>query len=507
MKINTYAFREGMSCAKKIWYDAYDPDDFHKNEDTLMDYNRKSTKALARELFDKVYDIDWGTFEYRISDTQEMIEDKNPDLESEHFANAAFRYEDLDCVVDILTVYDDGLDINEIKAKKSCIKNKKLNKEILYELAFKYYVVTRAGYKVKKINLIYLNPDYKKDGETDPAQLFIIADVTDEVVKWCDEEGGIDNNIAGMRSILENSEEPGNMINSSCKNCKKRNKCMADLPQANIWNLRGYKGFDIHVLYNDGIVTLDQFLKNTDRLKRNSSLDKNVKIAKAHINEKMVFDKEKISAFLDDLSYPMAFLDFEYYHVAVPEFEGHAPYERIPFQYSLDVVNEKGALPVHYEFLADENTDPKREIAERLSEEIPENSCLVIYNKSTEPGILRALGDAFPDLSERLYAIADNFRDLKEIFEKVYCYKPEMEFSYSRKKVYPALCPGKDYSELSGVKEGEEAMDEFFRLRTMDPEEREKAREGLLEYCALDTSAMIDIIKALRELAAEEQDG
>jgi hypothetical protein len=42
-------------------------------------------------------------------------------------------------------------------------------------------------------------------------------------------------------------------------------------------------------------------------------------------------------------------------------------------------------------------------------------------------------------------------------------------------------------------------MDAFPRLATMEPEERAAYRHALLEYCQLDTLAMVEVLRGLRK--------
>ena len=50
-------------------------------------------------------------------------------------------------------------------------------------------------------------------------------------------------------------------------------------------------------------------------------------------------------------------------------------------------------LPLqHQEFLAAPNTDPRKELLEKLISEIPDNACVLAYHKSFEIGRLKDLG-------------------------------------------------------------------------------------------------------------------
>lgn len=72
-----------------------------------------------------------------------------------------------------------------------------------------------------------------------------------------------------------------------------------------------------------------------------------------------------------------------------------------------------------------------------------------------------------------------------------------MNRSYSIKYVLPALVPEfvKAYKELDGVP----AMNAFANMSRMEEGEKSKMRTALIEYCKLDTLAMVKILKKLKE--------
>jgi hypothetical protein len=73
--------------------------------------------------------------------------------------------------------------------------------------------------------------------------------------------------------------------------------------------------------------------------------------------------------------------------------------------------------------------------------------------------------------------------------------------SFSIKRVLPSLFPDDlalDYHNLEGgVQNGSDAMNIFPKIQFMEPNEQEAARKGLLQYCCLDTFAMVKIWEAL----------
>jgi hypothetical protein len=99
--------------------------------------------------------------------------------------------------------------------------------------------------------------------------------------------------------------------------------------------------------------------------------------------------------------------------------------------------------------------------------------------------------------------IHDNFIDLATPFQKGDYWMPEMKGRYSLKVVLPTIVPEmKDaYNDLDGVHNGDDAMRMFVKLgESTDLDEIVKTKTALLEYCKLDTYAMVKILEKLRQL-------
>jgi len=118
------------------------------------------------------------------------------------------------------------------------------------------------------------------------------------------------------------------------------------------------------------------------------------------LNDTIYINKVEIREFLNTLSYPLCFLDFETVQPVIPEYQGTHPYQQIPFQYSLHYIEEIDGKLKHKEFLGISGQDPRRALAEQLCKDIPMNVCVTAYNKAFECTRLRELAETFPDLSE-----------------------------------------------------------------------------------------------------------
>lgn len=119
---------------------------------------------------------------------------------------------------------------------------------------------------------------------------------------------------------------------------------------------------------------------------------------------------------------------------------------------------------------------------------------------------LKNLQSFFSDLAEHLLNIKDNIIDLLVPFQSGYYYNKAMGGSFSIKSVLPALFPDDpalDYHNLEQIHNGGEAMTVFSQIKNMSHEEAEKTRRNLLEYCKLDTYAMVKVWEKLKETIAE----
>jgi hypothetical protein len=58
-----------------------------------------------------------------------------------------------------------------------------------------------------------------------------------------------------------------------------------------------------------------------------------------------------------------------------------------------------------------------------------------------------------------------------------------------------------DYHALPGSQNGDDAQIDYYRLRMLEPKEKETVRSGMLRYCHLDTFAEIKVyLRLLKEI-------
>jgi hypothetical protein len=188
----------------------------------------------------------------------------------------------------------------------------------------------------------------------------------------------------------------------------------------------------------------------------------------------------------------------------VPLFDGYKPYEYITFQYSLHVIDKIGEEPRHYEWLGFDGKDPANELAASLKEVVGEKGSVIVWNKTFEQGRNKELVEWLPDYKSFFDNLNDRIYDLMEIFSKGYYIHPDFHGSASIKKVLPVLVKDFDqgYDALP-ISQGDQAMLAWLEMMNghMPEAQIEETRINLLEYCKLDTLAMVKSWQAISSLA------
>ena len=217
---------------------------------------------------------------------------------------------------------------------------------------------------------------------------------------------------------------------------------------------------------------------------------------------KPVIDHEAIQQFLGELGYPLYFLDYETMSGLIPYFDGQRPYQQVPFQYSLHVLESPEAELTQKEYLHRDNSDPSRPLTEQLIKDIGDKGSVLVWFEGFEKARNSELGDMLPEYKETMEAINDRVVDLMTPFKLKWYQDERFNGSASIKQVLPVLCPHLSYKEL-GIQEGGSAQRLWTEaiLDEKRAEQKDQILEDLIEYCKLDTLAMVEIFKILKSSA------
>ncbi|MCS4178184.1 hypothetical protein GGP96_002929 [Salinibacter ruber] len=407
-----------------------------------------------------------------------------------------FSVGDMTIRVDVLRpAPSDGWVLTEVKS--STMTSRSSRKKARQDVAFQAYVLGRAGLPLQGAEVMHLNPEYV---HPDGGELFARTDLTGELGEQIQEAR---ENAPEFTSVLRRDEPPNLWPSRACNTCDCPEACH-DLPEHSVLTLPRYyyQGY-LDELIEEGKWTLEELAGHPNLKPRHQNY-----IQAAQAGEPFV-DRSAVESALAELEYPLYFLDFEAIDYALPPFEGTSPWEKVPFQYSLHVVEEGQPLGreevAHEEFLGAGEGDPRRPLAERLVQDIGPEGSIVVYNATFEKGILEDLQEAFPQWEDRFESYTHRLWDQGEIFQEGHYVHPSQKGSWSLKTVLPAFDPDLKYGDLD-VQEGMEAVVQYSRMispETSNSEARE-IEEDLLAYCERDTWAMVVIHRELSDLVGRE---
>ena len=260
------------------------------------------------------------------------------------------------------------------------------------------------------------------------------------------------------------------------------------MPENNVFDLYGRNNAD--ELFAQGIIAIKDIPQS---FKLNDKQDIQRKCAKSG---KLFISKENIKHFLNTLHPPLYFMDFETFSTAIPLYDGTRPYQQVPFQFSLHLVED--GVQKHFYFLASGKNDPREEFASELKKVIGDKGTIVTFNSSFEKGRLKEIAESFPKEKKWIENVNDRIVDLLIPFRNFHYYNPKQQGSASIKSVLPALI-GKGYEDLE-IAEGGGASLAFLDLVFEKNIDKKKLKEDLLKYCERDTEAMIWILRELKKI-------
>ncbi|MEX2010400.1 MAG: DUF2779 domain-containing protein [Parcubacteria group bacterium] len=434
-------------------------------------------------------------FELSIIETGNEVDLLARDLFPTGEFQRSFEHDGLLAITDILTKKDDGYHLYEVKATNDI--DKKVHP---YDLAFQVIVLEKSGIKLTSASIVHLNKEYVRKGDLEITKLFTITDLTEKVESIRpDVEADIDK---AFKYLQEDKEPVGPcscIYKGRSGHCTTSKYSNPDIPEYSVHDLSriGLSKRKLTELIDSHIFSLDQVPKELEL----SDVQKNQLFT--HLNDYVIQDLPEIKSQLDSLQFPLYFLDYETFPSAIPRFDDYSPYQQIPFQYSLHILNEPDGEPVHKDFLYVESGDPSRSFVDSLQSHIGGTGSVIVWHKDFECGRNRELGLRLPDAKSFFDGLEKRILDLEDIFKKQLYVHKDFRGSSSIKKILPVLVPELSYKELA-IQEGGSAADAWNKLTTggMNDSEKEASTEALREYCKLDTYAMYAIWRKLFELVS-----
>jgi hypothetical protein len=486
----------GLQCHKRLWIE--------KNDRGLVPEPSPSQQAV----FDQGHEVgSWShrlfpdgvilsgelDFKTHLQASRDALASRKPLFEPAFAIPGAYARADI-----LVPGESGGWDLLEVKSSSNVWEDAArthIKAVYLQDIAFQLYVYRKAGLDIKQAYLVFLNRDYVRHGDIDPQQLFRREDVTSQVETLLP---SIPDQVAKLSEMVQGPTTPEVGIGPHCFDpyeCSLIGHCWKHVPADSVFTLT-HAGERVWTWWNDGVIRVAD-LPPSEKYSSNQSIQ-----ITAERTQQSHIDEPAARQFLEGLTYPLHFLDFETIMPAVPMFDGCRPYAQVPFQFSLHLQKSPGGELTHVEYLADGADDPRPGFLRALQASLGTEGSIVSYNSPFEMGRLRELAIQFPDHSAWINQALVRFEnaDLLQPFRSFALYHPSQHGSASIKSVLPAFTD-LGYDDLA-IQEGGTASNQFLGLlKGLVPlAEIPTLRANLSKYCERDTFAMVKLVEKLRLL-------
>lgn len=497
MIISKTIFLDYVFCPKNTWLKLNKPElleqfELSAFEQNLMEQGNE-VEAYARNLFPGGIEV-VETGERAVEETARFMAAEVPSI-----FQATFIVDGFIARNDAL-VWDDKngcWDLYEIKGTNS-LKEGGTDHNHIDDLTFQASVLQRADIAVGRYFLVHLNKDYVRFGALNTDELFLIEEQTEKVLAWLPI---VEEQMKTAKEYLNSKKEPAGgcecIYNGRSRHCTTFKYSNPEVPNYSVHDISriGASKKKLAMLIDEKIYELEDVPEDMELS------DIQVNQIAVHHKQKSMIDLEGIEEELKNLKFPLYFFDYETYAPAIPAFDGYSPYQRIPFQFSLHILEKPGTEMSHIEYLHEELSDPSEHVALLLEEHIGSSGTVIAWNKSFEAGVNKELALRIPQHKATMERVNNMLYDLMDVFKKQHFVHPEFRGSTSIKKVLPALVPELSYKDL-GIKEGGQASNAWWEMLApgTTPERSAEISKDLKIYCGLDTYAMYAIWEKLHKM-------
>jgi predicted RecB family nuclease len=490
MRISKSKFVAGVQCLKRLYFQVHQPElaaEPDAANEAIFEQGRE-VGLLARQMFPGGVEVDGSAgLDEAIRTTRELV--ANPEVPT--IFEGTFENGGVLVRVDILQRRrDNRWRLLEVKSATD------LKDYHLDDVAIQARVVSRSGLDLAASSLAHINRNYVfEGGSIDVRRFFKIRNLTRRIARLTPK---LTFQLRAEFTVLNMPKAPDLPTGRHCTDpvtCEFFDRCNPPRPADHVGYLPRIQASSVEELGEIGVESIrdipDDFPLN-ERQRR----------ACTCVQTGEPWFSADLSKELKGLKYPLFFMDFETVNPAIPRFPGMRPYDQLPFQWSVHVLREPGAELEHPEFLATDNSDPRRGFITSLCSVLGKSGSILVYS-AFESQRLSELAAWLPEFSGRIKKIQRRLWDLLPVVRN-HAYHPRFAGSYSIKNVLPALVPGMTYEGME-VADGTEAGLAWESLIRggLDQDERNRIRKALLDYCGQDTLAMVRLVEVLRSIPAD----
>jgi predicted RecB family nuclease len=482
-RLSKSRYTAGAQCHKLLWWKVHEPMALELQPDKVLEdrFNQgRQVGELARSRFPGGVLIadSYKQVEQRIAKTRTLLDEGAPAI-----FEASFLADNTFVAVDVLTPSNGGFHLTEVKSATS------QEEKHLPDVAVQIHVLARSGLKITGATVMHLNKECRYP---DLSNLFASTDVTEAVAPLLNKVGWeIDAQLRMLEGPL-----PAVPIGLHCHEpyaCPFMDRCWPKdsdhiMRLYNIGPKKGctYLATGVHRISD---LAADQKLNVTQKRQIRAMTAGTIVVEPGLKQALKVFDGR------------LGFLDFETIQRAVPVWPGMAPWEQAPAQFSYHEANDDGTY-THVEYLAEGPEDCRPALA-RVMIDATKGAEKVATYSPFEKTKIRGLQKAVPEFRGELEELEQKLVDLLPVVRE-HVYHPDFRGSFSLKYVLAPLVPELTYSDLvivDGLVASVEIARLLFVAGQIPPEEHDRVRQDLLDYCERDTWAMVRVLERLRQLA------
>ncbi len=490
-------------CERRAWLETHRPELAVDAEDAAYwQLQAEAVNKAAQRQFAGAFTIQ-ENFEEGLAMTRTLMS-RHP---SGTFFDTSFLAQQVHVRPDVLECKSKGIIVSEITA--GTIRGQKLDKDkharFTARLGLAGWALAQKKLKPVQYAVHALDRDTAWDGKDPTYQgLLTRVDMTEAAVEA---RRAVPSTLTKLRQTLASSTEPKVKVSRHCKKpfvCPFMAHCKSEAgrPAVTIYDIPG-KYWQVQDRWAEqGYYDLSKV--PAEELE---AAPFELQPVIQSVLTRTEWKSKDAAKMLAQLPFPRYYFDFEAISLALPAWKDRRPYEQVPFQWSVHIETAPGKF-THKAFVDLSGKDPAQGCAQSLIRALGKSGPVLVYHKAYESSRLKEMAERFPKLGQALLAVEARLVDL-EVWVRDTYYHPEMQGSYSIKKVLPCLAPEFDYAQLDGVRNGVDAQ--FAYLSAIgggfDRSLFLQTRNRLLDYCAHDTWAMVAVAYRLANKNVPERCG
>lgn len=472
----------GQRCLKALHFNVFSPELASQSSNLELKLRHEGVEVgkYARSLYPEGIIIDSKDVEIALEETQKNIREGALTL-----FEAAFRFDDVIIRTDILTrqSVNDPWKLYEVKATTYKSNDEARKEDFRQDIAIQVWILQRSGITLDGAYLMHLNSECIYPNLE---SLFIAKDYRPEITHLLSE---MPMQLEKLKTVLQNQALPNISIGPHCEHsegCSFKDICWNRIPKPSVFDIPNCRQRWKH--FEEGHIDVHH-LSESD-----FQSSTHLRVLKCYQENHPFFDKQMACEMLQQWEYPLSYFDIEAIAYPIPRYPNSRPYQNLPFQFSCHIQQDENSELEHYEFLHDENNDPRLAFIQKMLEILPQNGSIVVYHQTYESSRFKELARDFPEHAHAINDLISRVVDLKKVIMDT-VYYPAFMGSFSIKKVAPVLLGDQASYHHLEVGDGIEAMlsyQEMLNLSSVDSR-REEISKSLLKYCQQDTLLMVHL--------------